>query len=246
MRDSSYSTLRTRLWVRRVFGPFLEKASLWLAPAASLQAKEVLYQNIVHRDLDRLGLDLPAYPVRSAATYSYLYLLLRTAQELEGLRILELGAGLSTVLLQKLAAQFGFEVTSLEHDEQWVDRLRAQGVDSILHADLVQRTLLGHQALVYDSSVMDHSRRFNVLLVDGPRKSRRRSRWTALEYIENWLDEDFMIIFDDAERPGELDTISASLRLLDQRGVAYGSHLTRSVNSQFLIATGGFQAALHF
>ena len=55
-----------------------------------------------------------------------------------------------------------------------------------------------------------------------------------------------MIIFDDAERPGEIDTLSAALRLLDQRGIRYGSHLTRSVNSQFVIATEGFRSALYF
>jgi predicted O-methyltransferase YrrM len=246
MRDSSYSKLRARLWVRKLFNPFLEKASFWLAPAASLQAKEVLYQNIVHRDLGRLELDLPVYPVRSAATYSYLYLLLRTVQEIESLRILELGSGLSTVLLERLRTRFSLQLTSLEHDEHWVELIRSQGVESIVHSGLVEGEILGHPARIYDSRVLDANQRFNVLLVDGPRRSRRRSRWTALEYIESWLEEEFMIIFDDAERPGEIDTISAALRLLDQRGIVYGTHLTRSVNSQFVIATQGFQAALHF
>ncbi|MFP4333970.1 MAG: hypothetical protein ACLFQC_00715 [Wenzhouxiangella sp.] len=247
MRDSSYASLRTRLWVRRLVNPLLEKASLWIAPAASLQGRELLYQNIVHRDLDRLGIDdLPLYPVRSAATYSYLYLLLRLVQETGPLRILELGAGLSTVLLDLLRERFGLELTSLEHDGDWVERIRKQGAGAVIHSPLVERSLQGYAAQVYDSAVLAGDRRFNVLLVDGPRRSRRRSRWTALEFIEGWLEEDFVIIFDDAERRGEIDTISAALRLLDQRGIRYGSHLTRSVNSQFVIATEGFRAALHF
>ncbi|MEE4637423.1 MAG: hypothetical protein V2J42_01615 [Wenzhouxiangella sp.] len=246
MRRASYSSLRTRLRVRRLFNPFLEKASLWLAPAASLQARELLYQNIVHRDLDRLGIDLPLYPVRSAATYSYLYLLLRLVQETGPLRILELGAGLSTVLLERLRDPFGLSLTSLEHDEAWVARILKQGAAGVVHSPLVQRQLQGHKAQVYDSSVLSADSRFNLLLVDGPRRSRRRSRWTALEFIEGRLEQDFAIVFDDAERPGEIDTISAALRLLDQRGVRYGAHLTRSVNSQFVIATEGFQGALYF
>jgi len=36
------------------------------------------------------------------------------------------------------------------------------------------------------------------------------------------------------------------LQLLDEKGVRYRSNLVRSVNSQFLIATPGFTAALHF
>ncbi|MFW5815620.1 MAG: hypothetical protein ACOCVP_02070 [Wenzhouxiangella sp.] len=247
MRNSSYSSLRTRLWTRRLFNPFLEKASLWLAPAASLQGRELLYQNIVHRDLDRLGIaDLALYPVRSAATYSYLYLLLRLVQETGPLRVLELGAGLSTVLLDRLRERFGLELTSLENDGDWVARIRQQGASAVVHSPLVERSLQGYIARVYDSGVLAGDSRFNVLLVDGPRRSRRRSRWTALEFIEGRLEEDFVIVFDDAERPGEIDTISAALRLLDRRGIRYGAHLTRSVNSQFVIATAGFQAALHF
>lgn len=246
MRQSSYSSLRTRLWTRRLFNPFLEKMSLWLAPAASLQARELLYQNIVHRDLDRLGIELPLYPVRSAATYSYLYLLLRLVQETGPLRILELGSGLSTVLLDRLGDRFGLELISLEHDGDWVERIRKQGAQGVVHCPLVERRLQGHGAQVYDSSMLDAASRFNLLLVDGPRGSRRRSRWTALEFIDSWLEEDFVIVFDDAERPGEIDTISAALRLLDQRGIRYGAHLTRSVNSQFVIATDRFQGALHF
>jgi predicted O-methyltransferase YrrM len=246
MRVASYSSLRTRLRVRRLFNPFLEKASLWLAPAASLQARELLYQNIVHRDLERLGVDLPLYPVRSAATYSYLYLLLRLVQETGPLRILELGAGLSTVLLDRLRERFDLSLCSLEHDEGWVERILKQGATGVIHSPLVERSLLGHSAQVYDSSVLDSDSRFNLLLVDGPRRSRRRSRWTALEFIDGRLEDDFVIVFDDAERPGEIDTISAALRLLDQRGIRYGAHLTRSVNSQFVIATARFQGALYF
>lgn len=246
MRYSTYNSLKAKFWIRRSFNPLLEKASLWLSPAAALQAREVLYQNIVHRDLDRLGISMPMYPIRSAATYSYLYLLLRTVQELGSLKILELGAGLSTALIERLAPSFNLRLTTLEHDANWVERMHNQGVQSVRHSDLIKRDIRGHKTLVYDSNAIDVGERFNVLLVDGPRRSRRRSRWTALEYIESWLEEEFMIVFDDAERPGEIDTIAEALRLLDKLGIRYGCQLTRSVNSQFLIATEKFQSALYF
>ena len=51
------------------------------------------------------------------------------------------------------------------------------------------------------------------------------------------MDDEFVVIFDDAERRGEIQTIAKALKLLDARGVKYGVHLTRSINSQFLIAT---------
>jgi predicted O-methyltransferase YrrM len=246
LKPSSYARLRSRLWVRRNLNPIAERGSRLLAPTAWLQGREIVYQSLVHRDLDRLEINEPFYPLRSSATYSYLYLLLRAAQELGELRILELGAGQSTVLLDRLAEKFPLQCTTLEHDADWVDRIGGRVRQRVLHAPLVARTIHGHTSDVYDSGVLEQGQRFNVILVDGPRSSRRRSRWGALEFVQNWLEPEFLILFDDAERRGELQTIGSALQMLDARDCRYGSQLTRSINSQFLIATEGFQAALYF
>ena len=246
-KPDSFSRLRTRLWLREYLNPLLERGSRLLSPTAWLQGREIVFQGIVHRELERLGIvDLPLYPLRSAATYSYLYLLLRAAQELPALRILELGAGQSTRLLDRLRAGFDLELTTLEHDPGWQQRIQGQVDTQVLMAPLIRRTLRNHTCDGYDASVLAEGRRFNMLLVDGPRSSHRRSRWGCLEFMENWLDDEFLIIFDDAERRGELQTIAAALRLLDGKGIRYRCNLVRSVNSQFLIATAGFAAALHF
>jgi hypothetical protein len=246
LNRSSYARLRSRLWLRRNLNPIAERGSRLFAPTAWLQGREIVYQNLVHRELDRLEIVDPFYPLRSAATYSYLYLLLRAAQELDGLRILELGAGQSTILLDRLAEKFPLHCTTLEHDAHWVEQIGSRVRQRVLHAPLVQRTIRGHTGDVYDPGVLEPGQRFNVLLVDGPRSSRRRSRWGSLEFVENWLDPEFLILFDDAERRAELQTIGAALQLLDERDCRYGSQLTRSINSQFLVATERFQGALYF
>lgn len=246
MKGSSYKAMRGQLWLLRNINPFLEWASTTLAPSSSLHGREVLFQNIVHRALDRLGIDEPFYPLRSAAGYSYLYLLIRVVEELPVTRILELGCGQSTVLLDRLAEHRTLECVSLEHDREWLERVSPRVNSRLVHAPLVDRTVLGHVTRAYDTSVLDNEPEFDVLLVDGPRGSRRRSRWGCLELMETHLGEDFLIIIDDAERRGELDTIGRALRLLDARGRQYGSRLVRSVNSQFLIAGGRFTPALYF
>lgn len=243
---SSYPRLRGRLWLRRNLNTIAERGSRLLSPTAWLQGREIVYQNLVHRELDRLEIRDAFYPLRSAATYSYLYLLLRTVQELGGLRILELGAGQSTLLLGRLAERFPLQCTTLEHDSHWVQHIGSRVGQPVLHAPLIRRTILDHASDVHDPGVLEPGQRFNVLLVDGPRSSRRRSRWGSLEFIESWLEPEFLILFDDAERRGELQTIGAALKLLDSRGCQYGTHLTRSINSQFLVATERFQAALYF
>lgn len=246
MKGSSYAAQRGQLWLLRNINPALEWMSRALAPASSLHGREIIFQNIVHRALDRLGIDEPFYPLRSAAGYSYLYLLIRIVEELPVRRILELGCGQSTVLLDRLSAHRTLECVSLEHDPEWLAHIGARVRSRLLHAPLLDRTVLGHPTRAYDSSILADEPAFDVLLVDGPRGSRRRSRWGCLELIEAHLGENFLIIFDDAERRGELDTIGRALRLLDDRGRRYGSRFIRSVNSQFLIAGGRFTPAVYF
>lgn len=247
VKGSSYGALRGQLWLLRNINPFLEWASETLAPAATLQGREIIFQNLVHRALDRLEIDEPLYPLRSAAGYSYLYLLIRLVEDLPVTRVLELGCGQSTLLLDRLGNRSGpLECVALEHDQAWLDRIRPRVSTRLVHAPLVDREVLGHVTRTYETGALADEGAFDVLLVDGPRGSRRRSRWGCLELMETHLGEDFLIIIDDAERRGELETIGRALKLLDQRGRRYGSRFIRSVNSQFLIAGGRFTPALYF
>jgi len=250
MKQTNHAAQASRLAVRRWLNPILERGSRWLAPTAWLQGRELIYQGLVHRDLDRLGITTRFYPLRSAASYSYLYLLLRLVQDHDQLRILELGAGQSSLLLDQLSQHFALQLTSLEHDEGWADRItrqmNSQTKNRVIHAPLDRRRFAGHDFEGYHPDALDGQTGFNVLLVDGPRGSRRRSRWTGLEFLESVMADEFVVIFDDAERPGEIQTIARALQLLDARNKVYGAHLTRSVTSQFLIASERFEGALYY
>ena len=235
------------LWLRRNVNPLLENCSKLLAPAAWLQGREVVYQQLVHRDLERLNIRAPFYPVRSAANYGLFYLLLRLVQELPQLRILELGAGQSTILLDRLVASHSLQCTTLESDPEWFSRISDQVKSArVLNAPLEQRVVNRRACSAYDPAVLDAGARFNVLVVDGPRKNHRRSRWGCLELIEDRLEEEFLVVFDDAERRGEQQTIAEALKLLERKGCNYATSQVRAANSQFLIATGRFRTALYF
>lgn len=263
MKGSSWPELRGRLWLLRNVNPFLEWASKTLAPAAWLQGREIVFQHLVHRTLDRLGIDAPFYPLRGAANYSYLYLLVRIAEELPVKRLLELGCGQSTLLLDRLAKRNGIECVTLEHDREWLEHISARLEHvQLVHSPLVKKRILGHLASAYDAgAIVDTSADtsvdtsvdtsagqplFDVLLVDGPQGRCKRSRWGALEFIERGLGDDFLIVFDDAERRGEQQTIARALKLLDTLGRRYQTLFVRSATSQFLIAGGRLSPARYF
>ena len=245
MKGSSYRQLRGLLFVHKWLNPIAEAVSKDAFPSARLYGAERIFQGIVHRELDRLEIDRAFYPVRSAATYSYLYLLIRICTTLPVRRVLELGCGQSTLLLDDLSRDRQLHVTSLEHDPRWASMIGEQCERlALAEAPLVRREVSGRAAETYDFD--SGAERFDLLLVDGPKGSKRHSRRGALPFIEDALAEEFIIVFDDAERRGELDTIAETLQRLDARGVDYATALVRSINSQFVIATPAYRAVLSF
>ena len=86
----------------------------------------------------------------------------------------------------------------------------------------------------------------DLIVVDGPVSQRRRSRWGTLEYLDPLLGRDFILLFDDAERRGDQDTIEATLKHLSARGAEIACAVTRARKSQFLIAGGAFREAVYY
>ena len=178
----------------------------------TISPAEIHYQQIFDAAVARSGLAVPPlFPVGNAANASLLYLLFRLTQDFPRLAWLELGAGQSTLLLDAL--QTGGRIASLvtlEHDPHWADTIRAKVGHAVIEAPLRQASLYGLPAEAYG---YDSTARFDCVTVDGPVGTPGRSRWGTLKLLQENLAEDFVVIFDDAERPGERDTIAKFLEL---------------------------------
>lgn len=246
MQGRSHRALRAALFEMRWLNRPLEWWAKNVSVGAMMNGRELVYQNIVHRDLDRLGIVRPIHAVGSAANYGYLYLLIRACTELPVCRVLELGCGQSTLVLDALGERAEFEVVSLEHEAEWAERIAAQcRCARVLEAPLVERRIADRVSPVHDPDTYD-AQGVDVLLVDGPQKSKRHSRWGALHWLERINTDDFLVVFDDAERRGELDTIEQAVKQLDSRGIRYTATRLRSVKTQFVIAGGAMTPAVHF
>lgn len=211
-----------------------------------LQSRELLYERVFSNALPRLRIEDRYFPLRSAANYSLLYLILRVVTELPIRRVLELGCGQTTLLLDDLARCRTLDVTSFEQDPVWARRLQDKVAHRVWQVPLVERNVRGVDCHTYDTLPRDLGHPVDLIIVDGPRGRRRNSRWGVLEYVETLLAQDFVIIFDDAQRKGEQDTIAAVLGLLDERGIDVVCATTRALRSQFLIAAGSFREAGYY
>ena len=131
---------------------------------------------------------------------------------------LELGAGLSTLVLAKYAKLNKPEMTihSVEHNLKWINFLmnlaKAEKLEKIInfiHAPLCKCEYSIDGSLWYDVSVIKQSLgnlSTESLLIDGPlahRKEIEMSRYPALPVLHNHLDQNSIIFLDDACRKGE-------------------------------------------
>ena len=227
------------------FGPPILALGRAIQQPSAMYVQELLYERLFSGGLSRLGLENRYYPTGGAANFSLMYILLRTITELPVRRVVELGCGQTTLLFDALTELRDIEITTLEHDRDWAGRIQEQVKHRITCAELVKRSVQGHNTLVYDTEV-NSGVSPDLLLVDGPLGGSRRSRWAALQWIEQGLGENFLILFDDAERRGEIDTIEEALKLLRDQGRTFRTRFFYGVKWQFAIAAGRLAPATHY
>lgn len=143
-------------------------------------------------------------------------------------RVVELGSGISTVLLARLLNQRhpggGFRFAAVEHDASWARWVREQldregtGADvAVIHAPLVAHPHAEAALTWYDDAVLtDGLARalrgdpIDLLLVDGPpayAPGQGMARYPALPALVDRLAPGATVVLDDAERPGEQEIL---------------------------------------
>lgn len=212
---------------------------------------EVVYRDLFVRDIAKLGLDDSFYPVGSAANYSLLYFITRCFLEFPIRHAIELGAGQSSILISQLNDRLHREatITTVEHDLQWANSVRAKVNHKVIAADLVPKTIDGHKISHYGGEYFDASVLYDFVLVDGPpayKKETMFNRLGAMEIIENNLADSFVIVLDDMQREGEQELSRLIHRKLKERGCNFGEVSIRGSRPQHAFAAGSFFGAAYF
>lgn len=197
--------------------------------------QELLYQGVFSGACSALGLNQAFFPVKGAANHSLLYLLMRISLETDVKRVLELGAGQSSLLFNQLRKHRNFEVVTLEHNEEWARRIGSLVSHQVIYAPLLERTIEGFRSPAYDLSQL--SGKFDFVVVDGPVGSPSRSRWGALPLLSEHIEQEYVVVFDDAERKGEQQTIKEAIRILSASAKYPHVAITNALKSQVILAS---------
>jgi predicted O-methyltransferase YrrM len=195
-----------------------------------------------------LGITRAFVPFKGAANASLLYLVARSLTELDLRDGLELGCGQSTLLMDGIVRNgaSSMRLTSIENDPFWAEKIQKEVAHPVVLRPLKEQVIRGKGVAFYDLGDTLAGRTFDFLLVDGPWAGERNNRWGCLDIIDRHLKEDFLIIFDDHQRAGEVRTCAAALSLLESKGVKALTHRIAGVKSQFIIATERMGGACFF
>lgn len=161
-----------------------------------------------------------------AVDYGLLYSLYKVLNDIKPKHILEFGLGQSSKMIHQYANYYQVGAITCEHDDQWISSFN-EGRDgdyniTIQKMELETIMYKGMETLTYkDIDIIVDEKKFDFILVDGPRGSKHFSRSQIVDIVRNNLLPSFCIIIDDAERVGEQETIQEVISVLESSGIQY-------------------------
>ena len=157
--------------------------------------------------------DIPVYWSAHAITPETLKLIQHLVDSLELRSVLELGSGISTLLLANDFRRRGQgRILSFDNDKRWAEQTMAKlrhekldGFAEVRTAPLIDVDAAGRRAKWYDLAALDKAARFDLVIVDGPPawQGDSMARLPALYVLRQHLSNNGLLVLDDAARPGE-------------------------------------------
>lgn len=210
--------------------------------------EELMWANVWHDTIK--GIDWcenigSISPGRFAVGYNYLYVMTRVLNEVAPKNVLDLGLGISSSLINSYYC--GNEIENgthiiVEHDKAWIEFYQKKHILSksskILWKQLSMEGKNKKQCIEYvnfEEEVVN--KKYNVISIDAPFGSERNSRHDVLDIIPKCLDNQFVIMIDDAHRRGEKDTIKRIKQRLEENNIKYATRLYKGLTYCYIIVS---------
>ena len=178
-----------------------------------------------------------------AANYSFIYTLFRVLDNVQPAHILEMGLGQTSMVTTQYIANKkpAADLDIIENDESWIkvyEPKLAKSQNIKLHqCDIEFFDYEGEQSRKYkELNKITGDKKYNLIIVDGPfGGAQKLPRSNIVDLVEHNLAQDFIIMFDDAERAGEQNTIALTKAKLASLGIEFGFQQRNALKSQVLI-----------
>lgn len=167
-------------------------------------------------------LDVSVLPVGGAADHKLLYVLSKVLVEHEPRSVIEFGAGQSSRILDAYSRQGQGKTVTVEHDAEWartVSNEKKADSHRVVYCPLksYESDKFGEYAWynLADTALSDDG--FQLFLIDGPVGTDRFSRVGIVDHFHLWKGREWGLIWDDLQRPGDLESSIAFLKRYEIR-----------------------------
>lgn len=198
--------------------------------------KELLYGNIFNDTIcDSDWLIKKDFSLHAgAASYLLMYYLYRILDDTQPKNILELGLGQTTKMTSQYAKfNDDAKVFVVDDNKEWIDTFS----NKLSLTDNCTLNYVPSEIFNYKNSenkrykdLNNHVKdeKFDLIVIDGPNgfienKFCKYSRSNIWDLIENNVAKDFIIIIDDSERAGEMNTINYLEKILQKKNIKFYS-----------------------
>lgn len=236
--------------IRRLLGRHIQEQILEYNREILAHTKELEWAHIYHdsiRDkqwMQHLSLNIG----RWAGSYPFFYVLSRILNDHKPKTILEFGLGESSKMISTYLNNYLNETkhTIIEQDSKWAKAfsgrftLSERSLVEILPLD--EKTVNGFKVNVYRDIEKKITQKYDLYVVDGPLGSTNYSRYDIVSVVKD-LDatDEFVILFDDYDRPGEKETFRALTAMLKEKGVNFSVGLYVGIKSVAVIGTDKYK-----
>lgn len=186
-----------------------------------------------------------------AANYSFIYTLFRILDNVRPAKILEMGLGQTSMVTSQYIANCrpDAQLDIIENDPGWIDVYQSklpQHANVCLHRCDIEffydRDEKNRRYQEKELKKITQDKRYNMIIVDGPMGGGQKfPRSNIMELVESNLAKDFVIIFDDAERSGEQNTIARTKEKLAAQRIDFGVQRRDALKSQVLIFSKSYE-----
>ena len=186
-----------------------------------------------------------------------MYHLYRILDEIQPKNILELGLGQTTKMTSQYAKfNNDTKVFVVDDNNEWIDTFS----NKLSSTDNCTLNYVPSEIFNYKNSenkrykdLKNHVKdeKFDLIIIDGPNgfienKFCKYSRSNIWDLIENNVANDFIIIIDDSERAGEMNTINHLEKILQKMNIKFYSMNCSSLNDIYIICSERYKFVTWF
>jgi len=219
--------------------------------------EELLFANRFHdtiRGSVWFPADVPFSFSKGSCNYSFAYILYRILNDTHPLDILEFGLGQSSKLtsLYTLNKNKNAHLDIVEHDRDWIEAFSG----NITLNDRIKIHNLELEMFEFQNRMNDKyaalekvtgEKKYDLIIIDGPVGAQKNfPRSNILDLIPSNLAESFVIILDDAERPGEQRLLDEVFKKLNDASVDFSHTIIHSIKNQAVIVSPDLEHVLWY